>query len=64
MRERGMLAPLSRCTGRAGIERSIRGLLLRVHRFSRARVVTVSDRDWAARTIAGLESVLKDDRRN
>lgn len=50
---------LHRVKGRPAIERSLRATLIRVHRFALARATTPADRMWAARTIAGLETVLE-----
>jgi hypothetical protein len=48
-----------RCVGRPAIERSIRALLLRVHRFGRHRATLPENIRWAARMIDGLTALLE-----
>jgi hypothetical protein len=48
----------SRIRGKGAIVRSLRGLLLRVHRFRRGRARTESDIRWAAAMLDGLAAVL------
>jgi hypothetical protein len=42
--------------GRPALERSLQALLVRVHRFARARAASAADRAWAARMIHGLQA--------
>ncbi len=49
---------LHRVRGRAALQKRATGLLLAVHRYARARAVTVDDQAWAARWIDGLTSLL------
>lgn len=44
----------SRVTGRAAIERSLRSLLIRAHRFGRHRATSPADCRWAAQMIDAL----------
>ena len=60
MREADGPRLVSRVKGRAAIERSIRLLVIRVHRFGRARAVTAADVSWCARAIDGLQALLTD----
>ncbi len=53
---------LHRVKGRPAIERSTRALLLRVHRFGRARATTREDVLWSARWIDGLDELLRGER--
>lgn len=53
------LEVLHRVKGRPAIIRSTRGLLLRCHRFARARAVTSADLHWCARVIDALDDVLR-----
>jgi hypothetical protein len=58
VRELNSRRTLSRVRGRAALERRLRGLLVSVHRFGRARATTASERQWAAHTIDGLHALL------
>jgi hypothetical protein len=42
---------LSRVKGRLALEKRLRGLLVSIHRFGRARAVTRAELAWAARMI-------------
>lgn len=57
MRDLGRL--LSRVKGKPALVRSLRGLLIRVHRFGRARATSDADRFWTARLIDALEAALE-----
>jgi hypothetical protein len=48
-----------RCVGRPAIERSIRALLIRVHRFARHRATSPADIHWAAVVLDSLIAVLE-----
>ena len=48
----------SRIKGRPALVRSLRGLLLRVHRFGRGRARTPQDMQWAARVLDSLYAAL------
>lgn len=48
----------SRVTGRAALVRSLRGLLIRGHRFGESRARTRDDLRWAARLVDGLTATL------
>lgn len=50
--------PLHRVKGRPALVRSLRSLLLRVHRFGRARATTADDRVWTARVLDQLLAAL------
>jgi hypothetical protein len=49
---------LSRCRGKAALTRRLRGLLLSVHRYQRARVATDADARWSARLADDLQVAL------
>jgi hypothetical protein len=50
--------PLTRVKGRPALIRSLRALLIRVHRFGRARAVSQPDRRWAAALIDALTAAV------
>ena len=50
--------PLHRVKGRPALTRRLRGLLIAVHRFSRARATTDADRRWTARMLDALTAAL------
>ncbi len=52
-------ATASRIKGRQALVRSLRGLLIRVHRFGRGRARSPEDVRWAARTIDALADCLR-----
>ena len=47
--------PRHRVQGRQAITRSLGGLLIRAHRYSRCRATLPADQHWAARLIDMLE---------
>jgi hypothetical protein len=49
----------SRVKGRPAILKSLRLLLIRVHRFGTLRARSEQDKAWAARTLDALEGTLK-----
>ncbi len=51
--------PLHRIRGRPALVRRLRGLLVAVHRFGRARAITPEDRHWTARVLDGLTAVVE-----
>jgi hypothetical protein len=51
-------ATASRIKGKPAIVRSLRGLLLRVHRYGRGRARTPQDVTWAAHTLDALGDAL------
>lgn len=53
----------TRVRGRAALERSLRLLLIRTHRYGRHRARTAADRQWCARAIDGLTALLCEDAR-
>ena len=60
MRELDSRRTLSRVQGRAALERSIRLLLIRCHRFARLRANTEADLRWAGKVIDQLAPLLYD----
>ncbi len=60
MREVDGRRVVSRVRGRPALERSIKLLLIRVHRFGRMRAATAADRQWTAKVIDRLSDVLTD----
>lgn len=50
--------PLHRVKGRPALVRRLRGLLLAVHRFGRARATTPDDRAWTAHVLDVLTAAL------
>ena len=60
MREVDGRRVVSRVQGRAALERSIRLLLIRCHRFAQLRAATAADRQWTAKVIDRLSDVLTD----
>lgn len=60
MRESDGRRLVSRVRGRQALERSLRLLLIRAHRFGRHRARTTAEREWAARLIDGLSAILSD----
>jgi hypothetical protein len=48
----------SRVKGRQAIERSMRALIIRVHRFGTRRTHSAADRLWSARAIDTLTDLL------
>jgi hypothetical protein len=50
--------PVSRVKGRPALVRSLRGLLIRVHRYGRCRAATSADQAWAAAVIDALFAAL------
>jgi hypothetical protein len=53
MRDLGF-RPQTRVKGRPALLRSLRGLLVRAHRYASARATTDTDRLWSARLIDAL----------
>ncbi len=49
---------VSRVQGRPALERRLRGLLIAVHRFGRARATGHADLAWCARAIDALTALL------
>ena len=50
--------PLHRVKGRPALVRSLRSLLIRVHRFGKGRARTHEDVLWTARTVDVLSAAL------
>lgn len=50
--------PVHRVKGRAALLRRLRGLLIAVHRYGRARATTLDDQRWCARMIDQLTAAL------
>jgi hypothetical protein len=48
----------TRIRGRQALERRIRGLQIAVHRFGRGRSLTAADRQWTARALDALTTLL------
>jgi hypothetical protein len=46
--------PIHRVKGRPALVRRLRGLLLAVHRYGRARATTADDHQWTARMLDAL----------
>ena len=54
------IRPTHRVKGRAALTKRLRGLLLAVHRFGRARATSDDDRRWTARLLDTLTDALHD----
>jgi hypothetical protein len=50
--------PVHRVKGKPALVRSLRGLIIRAHRYAQHRATTPADQVWAAALIDGLFAVL------
>ena len=51
--------PIHRVKGRPALVRRLRGLLLAVHRYGRARALTADDRHWCACVLDALTAAVE-----